>query len=513
MISLLNIFGYLFLAVVGMVLFKEIRSLLGFIKYKKQGIPMRYFPVLGALGYFKSMGKQDERTNFMSLFKHKDDPSKSYDIVGLNNSKSSEPLFYVNSGDLLNDFFKVDSKLSWKENTLGTPDVHSYIYDSDPQRALRKKGILADIFYPQNLKKVTPELVGIIEKHLDKLKVHLQELSSDEDGFVELDMEEVVTQIFIDIIGLVLIGEDTPSIDGRSIIVHLDECFKTGFLSTISLPNALTLGLAMKFNLIPAANKAKKIEKKIKKLIFGIINKRKESEKYKDSVNMINLIIRNNQKLEDEGKSEQKLAPTEILHTIYSMIFGGLDTSKNTTLFSLVQFAKDQELQKRVRDDVNAKIFAKGPQFEYEAYENSPLLLNSINEILRLYSPIWTAFMRVLTKDVKLGPYKISKGAKIAVPYCSMHRKPEIYDQPNSYDSERYENKDQVDKMRKTRFQPFGLGRRACVGKNLADLTLRLLISSLVKRFEFKEASGTAKMVVELVFKLENGRVKVRNIE
>ena len=513
MISLLNTIYYLSIALLALILFKDVRSLLGFIKYWKQGIPIRYFPVIGYFGFFKSIGQKDERTNYMNLFKDRSNPSKSVDLLAINNTTTMEPIFYINSGDLLNDFFKVETQLAFKENAIGTPDQESYLYDKDPQRALRKKGILSDIFYPENLSRLTPELVGIIEKHLDKLKVHLQELSSDEDGFVELDMEEVVTQIFIDIIGLVLIGEDTPSIDGRSIIVHLDECFKTGFMSTISLANSLSFGLAMKFNLIPAANKAKKIEKKIKKLIFDIINNRKESKRYNDSVNMIKLILKNNEKLAEEGNEEQMLTPTVILHTIYSMIFAGLDTSKNTTLFSLNQFAKDSALQKRVRDDVKANIFSEQPQLKSSAYERSKLLLNFINEILRLYSPIWTAFARILTKDIKLGPYRISKGARVAVPYCSLHRKPEIYDRPNSYDSERYEKREKVDKMGKTRFQPFGLGRRAYVGKNLADLTLRLLISSLVKRFEFKEASGTAKMVVELVFKLENGRVKVRNIE
>lgn len=70
-------------------------------------------------------------------------------------------------------------------------------------------------------------------------------------------------------------------------------------------------------------------------------------------------------------------------------------------------------------------------------------------------------------------------------------RDPAVYPNPDSFKPERWMETNQVSFEMKELFMPFSKGPRACLGKNLAIMELKLITSQLVRRFEFAPAHST----------------------
>ena len=70
-------------------------------------------------------------------------------------------------------------------------------------------------------------------------------------------------------------------------------------------------------------------------------------------------------------------------------------------------------------------------------------------------------------------------------------RDPVIYPDPESFKPERWLVAQDVTYEMKELFMPFSKGTRACLGKNLAMMELKLLTASLARRFECAAAPST----------------------
>jgi benzoate 4-monooxygenase len=85
-------------------------------------------------------------------------------------------------------------------------------------------------------------------------------------------------------------------------------------------------------------------------------------------------------------------------------------------------------------------------------------------------------------------------GSILSVPSYTIHRDPGVWGEDvNAFRPDRWlpdprlsenENKEKEAKMLNT-FNPFSYGPRACVGKNLANMELLLIIASVMRRYEF----------------------------
>lgn len=76
------------------------------------------------------------------------------------------------------------------------------------------------------------------------------------------------------------------------------------------------------------------------------------------------------------------------------------------------------------------------------------------------------------------------EGSILSVPSFTIHRDPDVWGADvEAYRPERWfeGNKEAMDMT----FNPFSYGPRACVGKNLATMELKLIIASVFRRFDF----------------------------
>ncbi len=199
------------------------------------------------------------------------------------------------------------------------------------------------------------------------------------------------------------------------------------------------------------------------------------------------------------------LPVTEIRDELIALLFAGFDSTATALACTLGLLAEHPEVQSRLRDELDA-VVGGGPSLtgaeEAQTDESDlqtrdgdtaltpadldelPYLDAVVRESLRLYPPQYLLF-REPTQRVTLGGYDIDAGTTVVVPPWVLHRDPASWDEPTAFRPSRWLDDDGsvvTDTHPEYAYLPYGAGPRGCLGRRLADQTLRLIVAVVCRR-------------------------------
>ena len=101
----------------------------------------------------------------MDLYHEVDANNQEMIVTSL--SSANAPIVVLNTPEAVSEFLKVDSKVAIKYMVL---DIEAFgmFFENGPQM-IKNKAIFNEIFKLDNLKKMTPHLLSVMEKHTDAL--------------------------------------------------------------------------------------------------------------------------------------------------------------------------------------------------------------------------------------------------------------------------------------------------------------------------------------------------------
>uniref|UniRef100_A0A8B9GPS8 Cytochrome P450 3A n=1 Tax=Astyanax mexicanus TaxID=7994 RepID=A0A8B9GPS8_ASTMX len=118
----------------------------------------------------------------------------------------------------------------------------------------------------------------------------------------------------------------------------------------------------------------------------------------------------------------------------------------------------------------------------YDAVMNMEYLEAALNESMRLF-PVVARLERVCKETIEINGLTIPQGTSIMIPVFPLHRDPEYWSDPSTFNPERFTkgNKENVDPYV---YMPFGSGPRNCIGMRFALLAMKLAIVEILQRFD-----------------------------
>jgi cytochrome P450 family 110 len=136
----------------------------------------------------------------------------------------------------------------------------------------------------------------------------------------------------------------------------------------------------------------------------------------------------------------------------------------------------------KVRSQLLAEIDGLGENPDPMAIYQLPYLNAVCQEILRMYPVIPIAFPRITKSAMKITNYEFEADTLLTPSIYLVHYREDIYPEPKQFKPERF-----IDRTYSpAEYLPFGGGNRRCLGYALAMLELKLVIATLVSRYNLK---------------------------
>lgn len=175
----------------------------------------------------------------------------------------------------------------------------------------------------------------------------------------------------------------------------------------------------------------------------------------------------------------------ELTAEALTLLIAGSDTTSNSTCAIIYYLARNRFAQAKLHKELDEQLgtedetVANGQQVK-----RLPYLDACINEALRIHSTSALGLPRVVPEGgLTIKGEFFPEGTVLSVPSYSIHRDPTVWGEDvEDYRPERWFECD-IAAMQKT-FNPFSVGPRACVGRNLAFLELQIIIASIMRRYD-----------------------------
>ncbi|KAF5289043.1 hypothetical protein FQA39_LY03922 [Lamprigera yunnana] len=200
-----------------------------------------------------------------------------------------------------------------------------------------------------------------------------------------------------------------------------------------------------------------------------------------------NNISRNDilQILIDEKNKHNNFTVNEIAAQALIFFLAGYETSSTTMSFCLYELASNEDIQNRVRKEINFVLDSHNGELTYDVIMSLKYTQQVLDETLRKYPP-GSVITRKCTNNYLIPDTDIviEKGTSVVIPVLGLHRDPEYYPDPEKFDPERFSvtNKSKIVPFT---YMPFGKGPRTCLGLSFALLEIKLTLCKLLRRYKF----------------------------
>ncbi|KOC58959.1 Cytochrome P450 6a2 [Habropoda laboriosa] len=382
------------------------------------------------------------------------DKYKNEPLIGLYHGRL--PLLILNDPEiikdvLIRDFSKFSDRGTHTFEKTEPLSAHLFNLESERWRPLRSR--LSPIFTSGRIKEMFTLILECsqhLEKYLDK------QIEKGE----PIECRELTAKFTTDVIGSCAFGIDMSAMSdedsefrrmGREVFaVNLENIAR--FKARQFLPKLYAM-LGYVFS-------DKKYSPFFTKVVADSIKYRKENNIVRpDFINMLMELKEHPDKLENIELTDTLLAAQAFVFFV-----AGFETSSSTMSNALYELARNQDVQNKLRKEIRACWDKNNGHLKYEDIKGMEYFDKVFKETLRMYPP-GTILMRQAMSDYTFNGPKVTipKETAIWIPVLAIHRDPDIFPNPDSFDPERFNN-DVVAARHSMNYLPFGDGPRNCIG-------------------------------------------------
>ncbi|CAH1726368.1 unnamed protein product [Aphis gossypii] len=350
-----------------------------------------------------------------------------------------------------------------------------FLLNGDRWRTMRQK--LSPGFTSGKLKDTHEQIKGCIEQLMNVIDDKLKTCD-------HFELREIIANFSTDVIGASAFGLKLDTIkNGNSDFRKFGKKLFQGNLKQLFIQALLLvcpkLVFALKLKQFP-----EDVSEFYGSMFKEVLEYRSRNNVIRNDVTQTLIQARNDLVLNNDSTSENKWAEIDIIANAVLMFVAGSETVSTLTCFCLYELAVNKEVQDRLREEIVTTKAKYGGNLNNNFLTDLRYMNMVLEEASRKYS-ITLIILRQATKNYKVPGQSlvIEKGQKIVIPILAIHNDPKYYPNPNTFDPERFSAEEKSKRLNGT-YIPFGDGPRLCIGKRLAELEMKFVLTEILSKYE-----------------------------
>ena len=185
--------------------------------------------------------------------------------------------------------------------------------------------------------------------------------------------------------------------------------------------------------------------------------------------------------LNAQDEDGTRMSNRQIMDECITLLGAGHETTAAALSWTWYFLCQYPEEYKKVQQEVQQVL--QGRRATFNDLAHLPLCLQAFKEAMRLYPPAAGIFRETL-HDTSIDGYHVAERANILISPYTLHRRPEIFPEPEVFDPGRF-TPEREKQLPHYAYLPFGAGPRICIGNHFALMEGQLLIATLVQHATF----------------------------
>nr|ASB17940.1 cytochrome P450 CYP71AP39 [Polygala tenuifolia] len=195
--------------------------------------------------------------------------------------------------------------------------------------------------------------------------------------------------------------------------------------------------------------------------------------------------------MQKEGSVEMPLTMDNVKAISLDMFAAGTDTTFITLDWTMTELLTNPQVMKRAQDEVRSIVGERKfvsesdlPQLHY--------MKAVVKEIFRLHPPVPVLVPRESIQGIVIDGYEIPQKTRFFVNVWSIGRDSETWENPETFEPERFLGNNIDFKGQDFKLIPFGAGRRGCPAITFATAAIELPLAQLLHGFDWELPRGVA---------------------
>ncbi|MFD1151807.1 cytochrome P450 [Saccharothrix hoggarensis] len=180
-------------------------------------------------------------------------------------------------------------------------------------------------------------------------------------------------------------------------------------------------------------------------------------------------------------------SPEEVREQLITLLLAGHETTASTLGWAFHLLDEHPDVAERLRAEAVDVLGDRLP--EADDLHRLPYAVRVVEEVMRLYPPVWL-LPRVALADDEIGGYHVPAGADVVVVPYTMHRHPEFWSDPERFDPDRF-LPERAEGRPRYAYIPFGAGPRFCVGNALGLMEAVFVLVVLSREVRLAKLPGS----------------------
>lgn len=370
------------------------------------------------------------------------------------------------------------------QKLAGYPVIGDGLLGSSGDLWRKQRKLMAPIFTPAQIAAYGADMLACTQR----------EMATYEDG-MRLDVSQSMTRLTMSVAGKTLFGSDTCSESdtiGKALATTIRLFGKIAGSPLGPLQIAIRDGLSRLGPHLPEVL-ADLVEKGVQHLespvLFG-----EEARELEEAVAVLDRyvadLIAERRKNPDATRDlltrllqahdgADQMSDKQLRDEILTLFVAGHETTAVSLCWSLYLLARHPNVYQQVQKDVDA--LANEPTVADLPKLTS--VLRVFKESLRMYPPL-PLYGRDTLEDIVVGGYEIPKGTPVVISPYATHHRPELWTNPDTFDPDRFLPNAESERHRYA-YIPFSAGPRICIGNHFALMEATLVLTTLLRNFEF----------------------------